>query len=392
MIYNDIDIFCQIIDNFGDIGVVNRFAREFKKAHSRCKVRVFVNELDTFKSFCPTIDTAAVIQEHDSIQYINSSLLTKDLVEQIGIAGVLVEAFGCVIPDVVMETAYYKSKILLNLEYLSAENWVEEYHLKESLLPRGTLKKYFYMPGFTLNTGGVILNHDINPEKQSLPGDRLDFLNRIFEGIDLRLENTESKLFGSIFTYTRGFLNFLSDIRKTNDEVYLLIFGDKSKKSIMNSLRDLKIAACCENHIRYRNVHFLLMPFLSQELYDKTLRHMDFNFVRGEDSLVRAILSGKPFIWNAYIQENKYQKVKVQAFLKRIGEFFEDESVFRDYSELMLTFNDAGREEPIEETSESYLEFFKNINKIEHATTKMSYFMFQNCDLINKFSNFLSDF
>ena len=42
----------------------------------------------------------------------------------------------------------------------------------------------------------------------------------------------------------------------------------------------------------------------------------DLLFVRGEDSLARAVQLGKPFLWQAYRQENDYQLVKVEAFLK----------------------------------------------------------------------------
>ena len=42
-----------------------------------------------------------------------------------------------------MDVAVFKSKIIINLEYLSAEDWVEGYHLKESLLNKGTAKNSF---------------------------------------------------------------------------------------------------------------------------------------------------------------------------------------------------------------------------------------------------------
>ncbi len=67
------------------------------------------------------------------------------------------------------------------------------------------------------------------------------------------------------------------------------------------------------------------LPFLQQEEWDFLLTKMNFNFVRGEDSLSRAALSGIPYIWNAYIQDDDYQLVKVEALLERMKPFFSDD-------------------------------------------------------------------
>ena len=152
MKYNSIDIFCHVVDNFGDIGVVYRFAREFHKSNPKVTVRVFVDDLSAFAQINPQIDKSLNTQTIDSLTYINTRSLTSELFMSTRIGDVLIEAFGCEIPDFIMERAYYESILLINLEYLSAEDWVEGYHLQESLLPKGTLKKVFYMPGFTKTT------------------------------------------------------------------------------------------------------------------------------------------------------------------------------------------------------------------------------------------------
>jgi hypothetical protein len=133
-----------------------------------------------------------------------------------------------------------------------------------------------------------------------------------------------------------------------------------------------------------------MMPFLPQTLYDQLLCLTDFNLVRGEDSFIRAILSGKPFIWNAYLQENIYHRVKVDAFLEVFKIYFNDSTVFKHYSELFIEFNQAASEQPIQTTHERYDHFFMDLNKINHATEKMSYFIRVNCNLVKKFSNFLN--
>jgi uncharacterized repeat protein (TIGR03837 family) len=45
------------------------------------------------------------------------------------------------------------------------------------------------------------------------------------------------------------------------------------------------------------------------------LRACDLNFVRGEDSLVRALWAGQPFVWHIYPQDDNAHHAKLQAFL-----------------------------------------------------------------------------
>jgi len=131
------------------------------------------------------------------------------------------------------------------------------------------------------------------------------------------------------------------------------------------------------------------MPFITQPRYDALLCCADFNIVRGEESLVRAILAAKPFIWNAYLQSDKYQKVKVEALLSSMEKYFGDKEVFFNYRDLLVSFNDAETESPIQATGEQYRYFFSNLTKIEHATREMSYFLARNCDLVKRFSEFI---
>ncbi|MDO5576746.1 MAG: elongation factor P maturation arginine rhamnosyltransferase EarP, partial [Fibrobacter sp.] len=153
-----IDIFCHVIDNYGDAGVVYRFAKEIKKCLHDCDIRVFIDNIETLSSIEPLVDRSKQVQKVGSITFINSHELTSEMVKRLGIAEVLIEAFACEIPNIVYDIAVFKSKLIINLDYLSAESWVEEYHLQQSLLNSGTAKKFFFMPGFTTATGGLILN------------------------------------------------------------------------------------------------------------------------------------------------------------------------------------------------------------------------------------------
>ena len=63
------------------------------------------------------------------------------------------------------------------------------------------------------------------------------------------------------------------------------------------------------------NLTLIGIPFLSQAGYDRLLWACDLNFVRGEDSFVRALWAGKPLIWNIYPQQDAVHLQKLEAFL-----------------------------------------------------------------------------
>jgi uncharacterized repeat protein (TIGR03837 family) len=393
MKYTSIDIFCHVVDNFGDIGVVYRFAREFQRNSPEVTIRVFVDDLGAFAQINQQIDKSRNTQTIDSITYLNTNSLTADSFRNSGIGDVLIEAFACEIPEFIMERAYFESKLLINLEYLSAEEWVEGYHLKESLLPKGTLKKFFYMPGFTKTTGGIILNSSV-PHEQKTPFEYLTpLITNVLAPTTIRFNPEERSVFGTIFTYLRDFSSLLQTLIKNEwQQFYLLVFGTKSREGILHTLQSRHFEYIGNNYIHFENIHLIFMPYLPQLQYDTLLYHTDFNIVRGEDSLVRAVLAGKPFIWNAYIQESKYQKVKVEALCKNMLQYFDSNDDFSNYFELMMQFNDIEKEEPKIVSEEQYEYFFKNLHKLKHATSKMSYFVQNNCNLIEKISSFITNY
>ena len=60
-----------------------------------------------------------------------------------------------------------------------------------------------------------------------------------------------------------------------------------------------------------------VLPFIAQPMYDRLLWACDVNFVRGEDSFVRAQWAHRPFIWHIYPQDKNLHHVKLAAFLQR---------------------------------------------------------------------------
>ncbi len=388
--YSSIDIFCRVIDNFGDAGVVYRFAKEFLLARPACRLRVFCDGLNLFSLLRPGIDADKTVQECGGILFVNFSRLDRTGWLELGPADVVVEAFGCDIPAAYRTGILFRPGAWINLEYLSAEPWVDGYHKRQSLTGTGGVKKYFFMPGFTAESGGVIIDSAVEHAKADLASHRLLHLNALLGQFGVHLDNTRQTLVCTLFTYTRGFDTFLADIRCACEEAFLLVCGEKSREGMLASLARTASRAVGENHYAAGSAHVLFMPFLPQNRFDELLCLADFNIVRGEDSLVRAILAEKPFIWNAYLQDEKYHKVKVAAFCDEFGKYFEDETVFRELRDLFMRFNDAGKEESRQATSERFGPFFRDLKKIERATREMSYFITRNCSLMEKFTDFLS--
>ncbi len=61
----------------------------------------------------------------------------------------------------------------------------------------------------------------------------------------------------------------------------------------------------------------IALPWLEQPEFDRALWSADLNFVRGEDSLVRAQWAGSPFVWQIYPQDDGVHARKLEAFIAR---------------------------------------------------------------------------
>jgi uncharacterized repeat protein (TIGR03837 family) len=270
---------------------------------------------------------------------------------------------------------------------------VDGYHLMESLLPEGTLKKYFFMPGFSLYTGGVILNHHTPSQQELSAPNRFTHLNTILDKYKYRFSPDFNGIIGTIFTYTRNMSALISCIEYefSVKPFTIFIFGQKSRLSVIHYLTEHHAFSTYESVVIYKNITFIFMDNIPQEEFDRLLYFTDFNIVRGEDSLVRAILSGNPFVWNAYIQDNKYQKVKVNALCETMEQFFESAYDYKEYQQLMLAFNDIEHEDLQLLPTENFQYFFDNLNIFKHTTKKMCYFVHQHCNLIEKISAFIEN-
>ncbi|MBZ0097428.1 MAG: elongation factor P maturation arginine rhamnosyltransferase EarP, partial [Taibaiella sp.] len=134
------------MDNYGDVGVCWRLARQLVAEH-RIKVRLWIDDLASLHRIWPELDSDSQNQISCDVE-VNRWIQPFQDAEP---ADVIIEAFSCNIPEIyVAKMAAQATKPLwINLEYLSAEAWVDEYHALPSPHPFLPLTKYFYFPGFS---------------------------------------------------------------------------------------------------------------------------------------------------------------------------------------------------------------------------------------------------
>lgn len=375
-----LDIFCDIIDNYGDIGVVYRIAKELKRIHSDVGIRVFLNRVDEFleiNSKAQKVDKQTI----DGITYMTNEFLEKNICT-ISPANVIIEAFGCTIFKEYLEKAKNESSLLINLEYLSGEEWAETAHLMES--PTGAkMKKFFFMPGFNENTGGVIVDSLFLDRKKRVKDD-LEVYRKKY------IKNYRSDEFiGTIFTYEKNFTPLIESLILDGRKTRLLIMGEKSKKSFGNIKEFSKIE---ENLYEYKNITIQYMEFLNQEEYEEVINISDFNLVRGEDSFVRSLLVGAPFVWHIYLQEEMAHMDKIDGFLRCFKQFVKKNNNATNTINTLLRDYNFRKENSFEVGKESFVDFFKYFDEIKKISEDYAEYLIFKCNLIDKLNNFIINY
>ena len=300
------DIFCSVIDNLGDIGVCWRLARQLAAEHA-ADVRLWVDDLATFRELAPTLDVDAMVQKLGDIE-IRAWKTPFPLAEP---ANVVVETFGCELPAAYVEAMAKRARapVWINLEYLSAERWVDGCHGLPSPHPRLPLVKYFFFPGFTANTGGVLIERGLTRRRQAFQCDTAA-MRQFLDGLGVRT-GAQGEVLVSLFSYAQAPIKALLEACAAGSLPIRVISFDGTPGA-------QALSAFGVGRGRRRGaLAGEILPFLSQDDYDRMLWVCGWNFVRGEDSFVRAQLAGRPPVWQAYPQPGNTHSIKLQAFLDR---------------------------------------------------------------------------
>jgi len=312
------DIFCNVIDNYGDIGVCWRLARQLASEHG-LTVRLWVDDLGSFARLCPEADVALQAQRCRGVEVRRWSKAFPDVQP----AELVIEAFACKLPQCYIEAmaAQARQPVWINLEYLSAEDWVESHHKLPSPHPALPLTKYFFFPGFTRQTGGLLLERDLLARRDAFQGDAAQ-QQAFWRSTGMKMPSAET-LKISLFAYENAALHGLFDAWAGGTQPVLCLVPEgrilpQVRQYFEGVGRDSSRHASCVGmnpDLQRGNLQVRVLPFVEQERYDELLWVCDVNFVRGEDSCVRAQWAGKPFIWQIYPQHDAVHWNKLQAFL-----------------------------------------------------------------------------
>lgn len=308
-----VHLFCRVVDNYGDIGVCWRLARQFAHEHQQA-VTLWVDDLASFHRICAAVNVAGAVQ---TVQGVTVRHWTPEGWEQFDpndVGQIVIEGFGCTLPEsYIRAMACTTDKpVWLNLEYLSAEPWVEDCHAMVSVHPSLPLKKYFFFPGFSEKTGGLLIDRDTLSRKAAFDADpaaRTAFLRS--QGIPV----IDGALYVSVFCYPQASVaQLLDDLAGSAQPVVCIIPEGVASDAVAASIGRPVTVGTTQTKGSL-TVHCLV--FTDQPAYDTLLWSCDVNFVRGEDSFVRAQWAGKPFIWQIYVQDENAHMIKLDAFLDR---------------------------------------------------------------------------
>lgn len=373
MFYNSVDltILCKVVDNFGDIGFVYRLAKNLCKVNPSYQIRIITNDLKTFKMLAPELGNGgANIALFDS----NDAVTCRAEFSQRP-PRVILECFQCGRPDWLEKILFCDSKIeskpkaaaanglqgqearafIINIDYLTAEDYAEDFHKLKSGTRSALVKKINFMPGFTAKTGGLIL--DVPP------------------ATDSKTKSGAPQVL--MFSYPKDFAPIIRAILRWNKAAQVNLAQGAGKESFLSAKNagDLKINQ---------------MPFLSQEEWDKNLFAQDLLFVRGEDSLSRACLASKPFVWQAYLQDDNYQLVKVQALLERMRPHF-DAGDFAALENFWHLYNGApGCQDPSAMEAACY-EFLSRYDKLRPGFEAFARSLFELGNFAEKLDEFVAE-
>ena len=300
----DCDIFCKVVDNFGDIGVCWRLARQVAGEHN-LRVRLWVNNLAAFQHLAPTIDPLLSQQTLGAIK-------VREWPERFPTAepaALVIQTFGCDLPPTYLAAMAQRqpAPAWVNLEYLSAEDWVEGCHNMPSPHPQLPLSCRFFFPGFTTRTGGLLREAGLLETLRNFqtdPSAQENFWARV---ANTRPDPAAMRI--SLFSYENPALPALLDTWAAGTRpIFCAVTAGRSTDQVRKWAGDA---------LQHGNLALCYLPFLPQEDYDYLLAACDLNFVRGEDSFVRAQWAARPLVWHIYRQAEDAHRIKLAAFLEK---------------------------------------------------------------------------
>jgi len=361
----ELTVLCKVVDNFGDIGVVWRMCQKLKQQGA--VINLVVDDLISFNKICDSVDSNVQFQivkeiavyKWDSYDFCLSSFSENDGEK----LSVILECFQCGRPDW-MEYLLFEQKLnrtvqVIMIDYLTAEKYAEDFHCLDSLTRSAKVRKVNFMPGFTEKTGGLII-----------------------DDVWMKLPERNPKGNILIFTYERDW----KPLVKALDE-YSNVKDDKITVSVAQGRGFESFKDSFEN-LNPENLTLNKLDFMNQDDWDEMMRNCSVLFIRGEESMSRACLSGIPFVWHAYPQSDEYQLVKVNALLDRMSRHF-SESDFEIIKSVWLDFNQNENDISDDKLEKDCLNFLQASESLVYGFKAFAESLQKNGDLCSNLMTFI---
>lgn len=305
------DVFCRVVDNFGDAGVCWRLARQLAHEHGLA-VTLWIDDVRTLARIAPALDPDRADQGAAGIRV---RRLTDASTASALPADVVIEGFGCGVPEayVAAMAAAARAPVWIVLEYLSAEPWIDASHGLPSPHPRYPLTRTFWFPGFTPRSGGLLREAGLLAQRDvatATPWSRAALLHA--SAVATKPDAT----LVSLFCYANPALPGLLEAWADGDDPVVCLVPEGAALSELDRFTAGAVPHAGESWKRGA-LSISVLPMVEQDAFDRRLWQCDLNFVRGEDSLVRAQWAGRPLVWQLYPQEEDAHLAKMDAFLTR---------------------------------------------------------------------------
>ena len=304
------DIFCRVIDNHGDAGVCWRLARELA-ARGADSVRLWVDCPAALLPLAGMESAVALPVCHAGVTI--ARWPDEDETAHIDIGDVVIEAFACELPAPLLArmAAQALPPAWFNLEYLSAENWVAGCHGLRSVHPQLGLVKRFCFPGFGVDTGGLVRERGLLAARDAWQADAAAQAAWLMQlgmppawGAARRI---------SLFAYENPAVSGLfAQWARGDEQTCVLVPPGRVLASLPGGAAAWPVGRVWQDGA----LCVVIVPFADQDGYDRLLWSCDLNFVRGEDSFVRAQWAARPLVWHIYPQEDGAHAAKLAAFLR----------------------------------------------------------------------------
>jgi uncharacterized repeat protein (TIGR03837 family) len=304
------DVFCRVIDHYGDAAACWRLARQLAAEHG-AQVRLWIDALDALHALFPE-----VVRDRESQSVAGVDIRHWCAASDFGLlADIAVDAFGGGLPDAYVAAMARRvpPSLWIILEYLSAEPWVVRHHGLPSPHPRLPIARHFFFPGVVQGTGGVLKEASLEARRDAFQRDRA---RQAGFWRDLGFAPPDQgSIAVSLFGYENPAVAELMHAWAGSARQVVAAVPPSSLRSQASAF--FGVADPDDGStLRRGSLEARWVPFLPQPGYDELLWACDWNFVRGEDSFVRAQWALRPFVWHIYAQQERAHWAKLDAFLE----------------------------------------------------------------------------